>query len=756
MKTKGKSLWTKITLALACVCTLALGALLTRAETATPTPVVAASEHDHATMTAWTETDSLPTASGNYYLTENVRVGSSSWSVTSETTITLCLNGKTVDLGGNKYIGVNGNFTVCDCGTGGKITAYHTNCIAVYGGKLTVEGGTIENTYTSGQAISVDTNSAEAVISGGTVKGYSGVMVTGAAKSLTVSGGEIIGEGKDGIINYSAVTMTGGSVSGVRYGVDNDYSATKKSAGNLSVTGGSISGETGIYSWGYDDYDCVVSIGGNATVTGTGGIGLDNNGNSKASVSGTSTVTGTTQGIYNGDKLYLSGTPTITGTTVDIEVGYNAATYAHAEGDTESAYAGENVTVTFDYLSRQDVVIYDVTEANKDSFTLVKPCHTMGLGTGNNNADDLIVTSTSNHTYSSDCDTVCNDCNKTRTAPESHAFDGDCETADECPNCGQVATVAEHVFDNDCTTADKCANCDVTATAGTHVFDNDCTTADKCENCDVTATAGTHVFDNDCTTADKCANCEVTATAGKHVFDNDCTTADKCANCEVTATAGTHVFDNDCTTADKCANCDVTATSGTHVFDNDCTTADKCANCDVTATAIEHEFDNDCTTADKCANCEVNATATEHVFEEGVCENCGFTLEPTPTFTVTVQNGGIDGVDGDTTEVEMGSDDTVTVRANADPEGKVFKGWEIDGVLVSTDRAYTFAPTANTVVKAVYEDVATTPETPETPAEEPDGLSSGAIAGIVIGAVALLGAIGFVVYWFALKKKKDE
>lgn len=37
--------------------------------------------------------------------------------------------------------------------------------------------------------------------------------------------------------------------------------------------------------------------------------------------------------------------------------------------------------------------------------------------------------------------------------------------------------------------------------------------------------------------------------------------------------------------------------------------------------------------------------------------------------------------------------------------------------------------------------------------DEKDGLSGGAIAGIVIGSVAVAGIGGFAIFWFVIKKK---
>ncbi len=44
-------------------------------------------------------------------------------------------------------------------------------------------------------------------------------------------------------------------------------------------------------------------------------------------------------------------------------------------------------------------------------------------------------------------------------------------------------------------------------------------------------------------------------------------------------------------------------------------------------------------------------------------------------------------------------------------------------------------------------------ETPEKPDEPKDGLGTGAIVGIVVGSVVVLGLGGFALVWFVIKKK---
>ena len=87
--------------------------------------------------------------------------------------------------------------------------------------------------------------------------------------------------------------------------------------------------------------------------------------------------------------------------------------------------------------------------------------------------------------------------------------------------------------------------------------------------------------------------------------------------------------------------------------------------------------------------------------------------------------------------------ETVTITANEPKAGKVFKCWkDANGNVVSTKRSYTFMVTGETTLTAVYED-----------APKKKGLSGGAITGIIVGSVVVVGISGFAIFWFAIKKK---
>ena len=96
--------------------------------------------------------------------------------------------------------------------------------------------------------------------------------------------------------------------------------------------------------------------------------------------------------------------------------------------------------------------------------------------------------------------------------------------------------------------------------------------------------------------------------------------------------------------------------------------------------------------------------------------------------------------------------ESVTVTAE-EQEGKVFKGWkDASGKIVSTKKEYTFKVEGEKTLTAVYDDMPSGGGEITPPAKK-DGLSGGAIAGIVIGSVAVAGLGGFSVFWFAIRKK---
>ena len=110
-------------------------------------------------------------------------------------------------------------------------------------------------------------------------------------------------------------------------------------------------------------------------------------------------------------------------------------------------------------------------------------------------------------------------------------------------------------------------------------------------------------------------------------------------------------------------------------------------------------------------------------------------------YAITVNNGTAD-------KQTANYGDSITITADEAPEGKVFKGWQDEsGNIVSTDATYMFTISSALCLTAVYEDKT-------IDKDEPKSLSGGAIAGIVIGSIAVVGIGGFLLFWFVIKKKK--
>ncbi len=125
-------------------------------------------------------------------------------------------------------------------------------------------------------------------------------------------------------------------------------------------------------------------------------------------------------------------------------------------------------------------------------------------------------------------------------------------------------------------------------------------------------------------------------------------------------------------------------------------------------------------------------------------------IESPATYTITVENGT---ADNGNTSVVVNENGSVTVTANVAPEGKKFKGWSINGTVVSTEQSYTFNATADTTITAVYEDIGNGTDIVFDPVE-PDGLSAGAVVAIVLASVVALAGGGFAIYWFIFRKRR--
>ena len=149
--------------------------------------------------------------------------------LTVNRTVTLDLNGYALTVGGTELdifsVDENGNLTVKDSGTGGKIDGQNKNCgFCIYGGVLTLESGTITNCTTDGDGGAVD-------ISDGGKFEMSGGAITNC-KASDDSGAVDIGKGCTFIMNS-------GTISGCR--ADDDAGAIFiKGNASFVMNGGTI------------------------------------------------------------------------------------------------------------------------------------------------------------------------------------------------------------------------------------------------------------------------------------------------------------------------------------------------------------------------------------------------------------------------------------------------------------------------------------------------------------------------------------
>jgi hypothetical protein len=122
------------------------------------------------------------------------------------------------------------------------------------------------------------------------------------------------------------------------------------------------------------------------------------------------------------------------------------------------------------------------------------------------------------------------------------------------------------------------------------------------------------------------------------------------------------------------------------------------------------------------------------------------------TYTFAVSGNATESGSDEVPETVVDGDE-VTVTAAAAPEGKEFAGWYVNGELVSTNPTYkyTFNPDdGDVVLEARYEDITVAPS-PEVITSNKKNLGAGAIAGIVIAGLAVLG----VAIFFIVRKKKQ-
>ena len=183
----------------------------------------------------WEKSDSLPTSTGNYYLTTNVKLGAGQ---TITGNVTLCLNGYKIEAAPDAIdnILVNGTLTITNCVGSGSIVGVdkkHTGVkIPDNTGTLNLYGGTIKDF-------------AKGVENSGTFNMYGGKLTQNSqgvsnTETFNMHGGKLT-QNSQGVSNTETFNMHGGSIT-KNSGFFNGAGVSNE--GNFTMSGGDITNNT--------------------------------------------------------------------------------------------------------------------------------------------------------------------------------------------------------------------------------------------------------------------------------------------------------------------------------------------------------------------------------------------------------------------------------------------------------------------------------------------------------------------------------
>lgn len=169
------------------------------------------------------------------------------------------------------------------------------------------------------------------------------------------------------------------------------------------------------------------------------------------------------------------------------------------------------------------------------------------------------------HTYSSDCDRECNNCEwfLRENVTGTHTYSSDCDK--DCNGCGYIRTTisGEHTYSNDC---DKdCNNCgEIREPIAEHIYTTVCD-----EDCDICGEIKEPERDHErayfCSTV--CLTCKKTIEPLRNHYYFSLCYSTYCPNCKETIVPP-HNYESDCDT--QCNDCSkIREPLATHYYDND-------------------------------------------------------------------------------------------------------------------------------------------------------------------------------------------
>ena len=218
-------------------------------------------------------------------------------------------------------------------------------------------------------------------------------------------------------------------------------------------------------------------------------------------------------------------------TTVDTAEKQTAAIAAFfvAEGFGEVDTGREETKVEIEFVDREEL---------ENIFFPSQPAHT--------------------HSYTSDCDTICNTCDDIREPLAPHTYQSACDAT--CKDCGKSRVVV-HTYQSFCDAT--CNICGATRTINEkyHLYSAGCDTT--CNRCGYERVATEHVYRTPCDST--CLICAFTRTVEGHVYDHACDA--KCNTCSYERDIAGHTFDNNCDAS--CNLCPYKRLEQEHIYSSD-------------------------------------------------------------------------------------------------------------------------------------------------------------------------------------------
>ncbi len=239
-------------------------------------------DHEKQTWTPWENGTALPSTSGYYFLTTDVKL-ELALELAGDTDIKLCLNGHTVTANGpegksgDRIVGLseNAKFTVTDCTAAVDADGNYT------AGRLT--GGSLSGILFRKQATDVIFNMYGGILTGNKAAGAGGAVTVQGVGRFNLYGGEI--SGNEAVENGGAFYVDGGFINVFGGKIVNNTAGGigggiyAKGEAVITLAGGEISGNSAAQAGGvYVGGKCqMVSVEGAPVITGNTAAGAVSN-----------------------------------------------------------------------------------------------------------------------------------------------------------------------------------------------------------------------------------------------------------------------------------------------------------------------------------------------------------------------------------------------------------------------------------------------------------------------------------------------